>query len=66
MTWDHISGRLTLDATVTSDHISATAVYLMWREHFWNASVHLSSLVLGVLVILENLSVIYVCMLSAT
>jgi hypothetical protein len=35
--WDNISTRMTLRATMTSDHISTTT-YAMWREHLWNIS----------------------------
>jgi hypothetical protein len=50
MTWDRISVRMIQDATTTLDHISATTIYVIWREeHLWNATVlrreHLSSLV---------------------
>jgi hypothetical protein len=40
MTSEHISARMTQDATMISDHISSTMIYVMWREeHLWNVSV---------------------------
>jgi hypothetical protein len=32
MIWDHISTRMTEDATMTLHHISATTTHVMWRE----------------------------------
>jgi hypothetical protein len=40
MTWDDISARMTNDARVTSDHISATTTYVMWREEQLGMSVY--------------------------
>jgi hypothetical protein len=40
MLWDHISATMVFDATVISNHLSATTTYVMWREeHLWDGSV---------------------------
>jgi hypothetical protein len=53
MIWDG-SARMTFDAAMTSDHISARTTYVMWREeHLWNVTilqrVHLSNVVLSLI-----------------
>jgi hypothetical protein len=40
VTCGNISARMTSDVTMTSDHISATTTYVIWREeHLWNTCV---------------------------
>jgi hypothetical protein len=39
-TSDHISERITYGVRLTPDRISASMIYVMWREeHLWNVSV---------------------------